>query len=145
MWQEFKAFLIKQNALALAIGVVIGGALDSVVKGLVEGFIMPIVTLFLPKDAAWQTYTLPGPIGFKIGMIANALLNFAIIGFVAWRLSKLFLKEAPAAPPKAVKACPFCLMGDLDPAARRCPHCTSDLSGAGVPSLGSGGAAPARV
>ncbi|MDH4143413.1 MAG: MscL family protein, partial [Chloroflexota bacterium] len=31
MWAEFKAFLLKSNALALAIGVIIGAALGTVV------------------------------------------------------------------------------------------------------------------
>jgi large conductance mechanosensitive channel len=136
MWNEFRAFLLKQNALALAIGVVVGGALDSVVKGLVEGFIMPLVQVLLPANTSWQAYTLPGPLPFKLGLIANALLNFAIIGLVAWRLSKLFIKDAP---PPAVKACPYCRKGDLDSAASRCPHCTAILDVAalaGVPADG---------
>ena len=40
MWNEFKSFLIKQNALALAIAVVIGGALDKIVKSLVDSAAM---------------------------------------------------------------------------------------------------------
>ena len=31
MWREFREFLLKQNALALAIGVIIGAALGRVV------------------------------------------------------------------------------------------------------------------
>jgi large conductance mechanosensitive channel len=130
MWKEFKAFLIKQNAIALAIAVVIGAALNSVVDSLVKGFIMPIVATVAPDPKSWETAVTPGPIPFKVGLIASAILNFVIVGFIAWRLAKLFIKEAPAAAAKSVKACPFCLMGDLDPAATRCPHCTSDLAGA---------------
>lgn len=137
MWQEFKAFLIKQNAIALAIAVVIGTALNSVVDAIVKGGIMPVVATITPDPKSWATAVTPGPIPFQIGLIANALLNFLIVGFVAWRLTKMFIKDAPAAAPKSVKACPFCYMGDLDPAATRCPHCTSELGGA----LGAGTAA----
>ncbi len=45
---EFKEFLLKQNALALAVGVIIGGALGKIVSGLVDDLIMPIVGLALP-------------------------------------------------------------------------------------------------
>jgi len=41
MLTEFRAFLVKSNALALAIGVVIGGALGTVVNSLVNDIIMP--------------------------------------------------------------------------------------------------------
>ena len=41
MVSEFKGFLLKTNALALAIGVIIGGALGTVVNSLVNDIIMP--------------------------------------------------------------------------------------------------------
>src|SRR4051812_48572688 len=47
MWAEFRAFLLKTNALALAIGVIIGAALGAVVTSLVDDIIMPPVGLAL--------------------------------------------------------------------------------------------------
>jgi len=41
MLSEFRAFLLKTNALALAIGVIIGVALGTVVNSLVKDVIMP--------------------------------------------------------------------------------------------------------
>jgi large conductance mechanosensitive channel len=41
MISEFKSFLLTTNALALAIGVIIGGALGTVVSSLVDDIIMP--------------------------------------------------------------------------------------------------------
>ena len=141
MWNDFKAFLIKENALALAIGVVVGGALNTVVKGLVDGFVMPIVAAIFATTGvdpkAWETATFPssGPLQFRYGLIFSALLNFVVIGFVAWRLSKIFVKSAPA---PAVKSCPFCMKGDLDLKATRCPHCTTvlDAKASGAPMPG---------
>ena len=125
MWREFKSFLIKQNALALAIAVVIGAALTGVVTAIVEGFIMPIVGVVAP-DGNWRTMTFAvGPVRFGVGALLAALINFVIVAFVAWRLSKLFL-PSPTAP--ATKACQFCRMADLDVGATRCPHCTSTLA-----------------
>jgi large conductance mechanosensitive channel len=43
MLSEFRSFLVKQNALALAIGVIIGTALGKVVDSLVGDIIMPPV------------------------------------------------------------------------------------------------------
>ena len=40
MWSEFKAFLLKENVLALAIAVVVGAALNKLVTAVVEDFIM---------------------------------------------------------------------------------------------------------
>ena len=125
MWREFKAFLLKENVLALAIAVVVGAALNKLVSAVVEDFIMPIVAVATPDPKTWQSAVTPGPIPFKIGDFGSALLNFLIIGFVAWRISKAFIRPAPTAAP-ATKTCPFCKM-TIDAAATRCAHCTSQL------------------
>ena len=126
MLRDFRAFLIKQNALALAIGVVIGAALTKVVTAIVDDIIMPIVAVAQP-GGNWQKATLDaGPFHFLVGDLLNAILNFAIIGFVVWRISKAFMKPDPAAP---TRPCPYCRM-TTDAAATRCPHCTSQLTAA---------------
>jgi large conductance mechanosensitive channel len=124
MLRDFKLFLVKQNALALAIGVVIGAALTKVVTALVDDIIMPIIAVAQP-GGEWQKATLDvGPFHFLVGDLANAIINFLIIGFVVWRISKFFIKPDPAAP---TRVCPFCRM-TLDAAATRCAHCTSQLT-----------------
>ena len=49
MVRDFVAFLTKTNALALAIGVIIGAATGKVVSALVDDLIMPLVGLIMPK------------------------------------------------------------------------------------------------
>ena len=46
-WDEFKAFAIKGNAMALAVGTIIGGAFSTITKSLTNDIIMPIVNIFL--------------------------------------------------------------------------------------------------
>lgn len=124
MLREFKSFLIKQNVLALAIAVVIGTALNTLIKALVDDFIMPIVAAFIP-GGEWQTATWDiGPVKFGVGDFLAALLNFIIIGFVAWRISKAVIEPDPEIPKKD---CPYCRMS-VDAAATRCAYCTSDLA-----------------
>jgi large conductance mechanosensitive channel len=126
MWREFKAFLIKQNVLALAVAVVIGAALTKVIDSLVADFIMPIIGAVTP-GGAWREWTLnAGPVRFGVGNFLNAVLNFLIVGFVAWRIVKAFIRPPAPSSDAATKACPFCRM-TIDVAATRCPHCTSAL------------------
>jgi large conductance mechanosensitive channel len=124
MLTDFKAFLIKQNILALAIAVVVGTALGGLVKAVVDGFVMPIVGVITPSGD-WQkaTWTI-GPVHFGTGLVLAALLNFLIVGFVAWRISRAFIRETPT---PATKVCQHCRM-TIDAAATRCPHCTSQLA-----------------
>jgi large conductance mechanosensitive channel len=124
MLKEFKAFLLKQNIVALAIAVVVGTALNALVKALVDDFIMPIIVAIGP-GGEWQKATWSvGSVKFGIGDFLAAVINFLIIGFVAWRISKIFIKPAAEAPQKT---CQFCRMS-IDAAAIRCPHCTSQLA-----------------
>jgi large conductance mechanosensitive channel len=124
MVKQFKDFLLKQNIVALAIAVVVGTAMNTLVKALVDDFIMPIVAAIGP-GGEWQTATWDvGSVKFGVGDFIAALVNFLIIGFVAWRISKIFVKEEAGAPKKD---CPFCRMS-MDTAATRCPHCTSQLA-----------------
>jgi large conductance mechanosensitive channel len=124
MIKEFKEFLLKQNIVALAIAVVVGTALNTLVKAVVDDFIMPIIAAIGP-GGDWQTATWSvGSVKFGVGDFLAALINFLIIGFVAWRISKIFIRPEAEAPKKD---CPFCRMS-IDAAATRCPHCTSQLA-----------------
>jgi large conductance mechanosensitive channel len=124
MVKEFKDFLLKQNVVALAIAVVVGTALNTLVKAVVDDFVMPVIVAIGP-GGAWQTATWNvGSVKFGIGDFIAALVNFLIVGFVAWRISKIFIKPEAEAPKKD---CPYCRMS-MAAAATRCPYCTSELA-----------------
>lgn len=133
MLGDFKAFLLKTNALALAIGVIIGAALGTVVTSLVEDIIMPPIGLVLGgvdfADLRWVlgTKTLDdgtvSEVAIRWGAFLNAVISFVIVAFVVWRLSRMFVREAP---PPEVKACPFCREPNAADATR-CRACTSTI------------------
>ncbi|HKD42771.1 MAG TPA: large conductance mechanosensitive channel protein MscL [Myxococcaceae bacterium] len=121
---EFKAFLLKQNALALAIGVVIGAAVGKVVSGIVDDLIMPIVGTLLP-GGEWRNaqFTLSGTNAIKYGDMLGRLIDFSIVALVIFFIVKLFVKEALAAP---TKTCPQC-QETIPAAATRCRACTQPV------------------
>ena len=47
LWKEFTDFAIKGNAMALAVGTIIGGAFSTITKSLTNDLIMPLVNIFL--------------------------------------------------------------------------------------------------
>ena len=123
---EFKAFLLKTNALALAVGVIIGGALGTVVDSLVNDIIMPPVGLLLGGvDFAQLAINLnaDGSAAIRYGAFINSIIAFVIIAFVVWRISKMFIKEEVAAE---TKGCPFCFEANA-PAATKCRACASSI------------------
>jgi large conductance mechanosensitive channel len=120
----FRDFLVKQNIIALALAVVVGAALNGLVKAVVDDFIMPVIGYAVPAGD-WQKATWNiGPVKFGVGNFASAFINFLIIALVAWRIAKAFVKTVVPPP---TKTCEFCRMA-INPAATRCPHCTSQLA-----------------
>ncbi len=118
---EFKEFLLKQNALALAIGVVIGAAVAKVVSALVEDVFMPIIGLVLPSGE-WRSaeLVLSGHNAIKYGDLVGKLIDFTIVALVVFFATKALL-PAPEATP-ASKSCPQCLES-VPAAATRCRAC----------------------
>ena len=132
MWSDFKAFLLKTNALALAIGVIIGIALGAVVDSLVKDVIMPPIGLALGGiDFASLKIVLKSATGgdpatevaIRYGTFINAVIAFVVIAFVVYWISKLFIQEAPAAP---TKTCPFCKEPNAVDATK-CKACASAI------------------
>ena len=133
MLGDFRAFLVKSNALALAIGVIIGAALGSVVNSLVKDVIMPPIGLLLGgvdfSQLKWvlKQGTPPGDpattVAINVGTFINAVITFIVVAFVVWRISVAFIKEAP---PDEIKPCPFCKEPNAVDASR-CKACTSAI------------------
>jgi large conductance mechanosensitive channel len=122
---EFKEFLLKQNALALAVGVIIGAAMGRVVSGVVEDLIMPIVGLVLP-GGDWRSaqVVLSGNNAIKYGDLFGRIVDFAIVALVVFAILKLVLEKPP--PPETTKTCPQCLE-TIPLLAKRCRACTSPV------------------
>jgi large conductance mechanosensitive channel len=107
MFSEFKGFLTKSNALALAIGVIIGGALGAVVNSLVKDIIMPPIGFLLGGvDFTGLKIVLKEAVGgdaatevaIRWGAFIQVTIAFVAIAFVVFWIGKLLIKEAPAAP-----------------------------------------------
>jgi large conductance mechanosensitive channel len=101
----FKEFLTKSNALALAIGVIIGAALGQLVTSLVNAIIMPPIGWVLSGIDFASIKTVLGTdstgkeVSIGWGLFINALIVFVVVMVVVYLISKLFIREAEAAGP----------------------------------------------
>ncbi len=104
---DFKSFLTKSNALALAIGVIIGASLGALVTTLVNAIIMPPIGWALSGIDFASIKTVLGTnskgeeVSIGWGLFLNALIVFIVVMLVVYIISKLFIKEAPPAGPSA--------------------------------------------
>jgi large conductance mechanosensitive channel len=103
----FREFLTKTNALALAIGVVIGVALGGVVMSLVNDVIMPPIGYalggvnFADLKIVLGTNTAGEEVAIRWGLLVNALIVFLVVSLVVYWISKLLIKEGPPPGPSA--------------------------------------------
>lgn len=128
---EFKKFLLQTNALALAVGVIIGAAVGKVVGSLVSDILMPVIGLLVP-GGVWRELSFVlsrKPDGapanaITYGAFLGNVVDFIIVAFVVFMITKSLLKPAPAAPGPAMKECPEC-KESIPAAARKCRACAS--------------------
>jgi large conductance mechanosensitive channel len=134
MFKQFKNFLTASNALALAIGVIIGAATGKLVTSVVGDVLMPIISLILPAgdwreaeivlkqsvDAAGKATVT----AIKYGDLAGAVIDFLIISFVVFWITKLLLPKPAEVEKSDLKNCPECLEA-IAVGARKCKFCGS--------------------
>jgi large conductance mechanosensitive channel len=136
MIKGFKEFLLKNNVLALAVAVIVGGAVGKVVSSLAADIIMPLIGMVLPSGD-WRSAKLVlgktiGPDGkeainsVNYGTFFGSVVDFLIIAAVVYLMTKALIKEAPAPPPPPTKNCPRCKEAiAID--ATKCKFCTADI------------------
>lgn len=124
MLNEFKEFIMRGNAMDMAVGIIMGAAFSTMVGSLVEDVIMPpIGWLMGGVDFSTIFFSLTGeeypnlqaakdagaPV-IGIGAFINAIINLLLVGFAVFMLVKGVNKmnrakeeePAPEAPPADV-------------------------------------------
>ena len=136
MIKGFKEFLLKNNVLALAVAVIVGGAVGKVVSSLAADILMPLISMVLPAGD-WRTAKLTlstsvGPDGKEVvnaisyGNFFGSVVDFLIIALVVYLMTKALLKEPDAAPAAPTKNCPRCKEA-IAVDATKCKFCTADV------------------
>ena len=128
-WDEFITFAVKGNAMALAVGTIIGAAFSTITKSITNDIIMPIIAIFMGGiDFSELKIVLPRLFGDPVldeagneilntlnyGNFIAAIINFLILAMVVFWLVKGLNKlsevgkkkeeEAAAAEPPAPPA-----------------------------------------
>jgi large conductance mechanosensitive channel len=98
---EFKAFLVKQGVLGLAVAVVIGGAVTKLVAAIVADLIMPIVGAAVPSGDWRKAVVEVGNVKFMVGDFAGVVLDFVIVALVVFLMVRKLVKETPPETEKA--------------------------------------------
>ncbi|MCH5206739.1 MAG: large conductance mechanosensitive channel protein MscL [Oscillospiraceae bacterium] len=121
---EFKEFALKGNVMSMAVGVIIGGAFQSIVTALTGDFINPLIASVGGSEIAgmiklpWVDYTGLEPeevanLALNYGHFITTVINFFILAFILFMMIKGMNRlmaigkkkeeEAAAAPPEPTK------------------------------------------
>ena len=149
LFEEFKDFIIKGNAMDLAIGIIIGAAFSVVVNSVVDNLLMPPLGLLLgrvkfqdlfivlrqgeqvlPPNATLEMARELGAVTFNYGQFLTDVVSFILLGLGVFLIIKGInkLKREPEVQAEPTdKDCPYCLQS-IPIKATRCPYCTSQLA-----------------
>ena len=93
-FREFRDFAMKGNVLDLAIGVIIGGAFNTIVTSLVGNILTPLLSIVIGRVSISNLrFTIPGILGspaiqLKIGAFLQDVLNFLLVAFSIFLMVK---------------------------------------------------------
>jgi large conductance mechanosensitive channel len=80
----FKQFVLRGNAVDMAVGVVVGGAFTAVVAALTKDLLTPLIAALIGKpDFSAIRFTVNGSV-FALGDFINALVSFLLIAAVIY-------------------------------------------------------------
>ena len=118
-WDEFITFAVKGNAMALAVGTIIGAAFSTITKSITDDIIMPIIALFMGGiNFSELKIVLPRLFGEPVldeagneilntlnyGNFIAAIINFLILALVVFFLVKGINKMAEIGKKKEEEA-----------------------------------------
>ena len=141
--KEFKTFINKGSAIDMAVGIIVGSAMTSVVNSLVKDVIMPPIGVLIggidfsqwfyviaggEPGAHYNTMAAAAAAGattLNVGTFLNTVISFLITMFAVFLIVKV-ANSARAKGPVTTRPCPYCQQS-ISKLATKCPYCCSNV------------------
>lgn len=126
--EGFKNFILRGNAVDLAVGVVIGASFNNLINAIVKDLLTPTISaLARVPDFSGQAFTINGST-ISYGNFLNVAISFFLVAVSIYflvivpmnTLAERVNRKKPKAPTH--KKCPECL-SEIPVDAKRCSHC----------------------
>jgi large conductance mechanosensitive channel len=131
----FRKFILRGNLVDLAVAVVIGSLFSGLIQQFVKSFVTPLIALVGGQPSFDNLKFTINKSDFTYGAFLTTVISFVVASAVVYFLVVLpvarlrgYIEGAAAANEKP---CPECTRS-IPIEARRCPECTSVLTGPGV-------------
>lgn len=128
--KKYKEFAFKDDMIKLAIGFILGNSFNSVVGGISDYLIMPIIKFVLSETGdewrKWKFVPIHG-LEFEFGRLAGVFVDFLLVSIILYIIYvKIISKIVNKNNPEFVKDCSYCF-SKVDSRATKCKYCTSKL------------------
>ena len=134
-FKEFRQFAVRGNVISMAVGVMVGGAFQSIISSLIEDIISPIIGLFVRQNFNFLELNFLG-ITIRYGSFITTVIHFFIMAFVVFILVRA-MNHAEAYYEKnknknseqneeEERKCPYCFT-IVHKEASKCQACTSSI------------------
>ena len=128
---EFREFIMRGNVMDLAVGVIIGGAFQSIINSLVNDIIMPVISVltggidfsnwFISLDGSNYSNLAAaqeaGAATLNYGVFITAVINFLLMALVIFCIVKSLNKVSDRVKKEKEEEAPT---------TKICPHCKSE-------------------
>ena len=138
--KEFRTFIERGSAIDMAVGIIVGGVMTSVVNSLVKDIIMPPIGLAIGGVDFSQLFVViaggngvhfntvaeaqaAGATTINYGMFMNSIVSFLITMFAVFLIVRAVAKMRSKAA-VTTRACPYCT-STISVSATKCPYCCS--------------------
>lgn len=123
----FKDFILRGNAIDLAVGVVVGASFGTLVNAIVKNLLTPLIgAVAKVPDFSRLSFTINDS-RFMYGEFINALISFLLVAtaiyfFVIIPMNAFMNQKNKKGEKPTHKKCSECL-SDIPVGAKRCAHC----------------------
>ncbi|UOR10473.1 large conductance mechanosensitive channel protein MscL [Halobacillus amylolyticus] len=149
LFQEFREFAVRGNAVDMGVGVVLGAAFGGFIDSFVSDILLPPIGVILTKMNFENLYIslsggtfvslaeakAAGAATINYGLFITASIRFLLVLFAVFLVVRQINRwRKPHKSPMASlmkKECPFCCMPIPKPAVI-CPNCSSTLTEEGI-------------
>ena len=139
---EFRTFLERGSAIDMAVGIIVGSVMTTMVNSLVKDVIMPPIGMLIGDIDFSQFFIVlsggapgahyntvaeaqaAGAATMNIGVFLNSVVSFIITMFAIFVMVKIINRVRTKQP--ATRVCPYCKT-DINASATKCPNCTSAI------------------
>ena len=133
MLKDLRNFILRGNAIDLAVAVVIGAAFGAVISSLVQDIITPIISIIFGKPGFDDLTITINDAVIRYGAFLNAVFTLLTVGlavfFLVVKPVNYLMARRRTEPDveSTTRDCPECLSA-IPIGAHRCAFCTSELA-----------------